>query len=442
MHCMTLEKMGIPAVPLITAPFKDLVKAVAYKGGMAHERFVFLPHPVGGQPASVLREYALGLDPVTRKPVVDEIVDALTAPLDEEEQQTGVIDRSAPRFLDPDHEEDLHRLFLENGWTDGLPVVLPTEERVARMLKGTKHSRDELVGQLRPTETQEAWEYTVEKVAINAVMAGAEASYLPVILALAASRETALHSSTSSFASMIVVNGPIRNEIAMNGGIGALGPFNHANATIGRAYGLLSRNLGGGAVPGTTYLGSQGNPLNYSNVCFPENEERSPWEPLHVQKGYRPEESVVSIFRGRGMSHLLGVRERTWKEQFVNLVAGITPSPRTNLTLLVEPIAARALKEVEGFGTKASLSRWFHENSHIPARVYWDYQLVINYIEPLARKGVEPFASWLNLPDDALVPRFGDPEGINVVVVGGETNAYWFAADFSYLKSQSVDEWR
>jgi hypothetical protein len=272
-------------------------------------------------------------------------------------------------------------------------------------------------------------------------MAGAEPGYFPVILALAATEETALHSSTSSFAAMAVVNGPIRREIRMNAGIGALGPFNHANATIGRAYGLFSRNLGGGAVPGTTYLGSQGNPLNYGNVCFPENEERSPWEPFHVQKGFKAGESVVSVFRGRGFSHLLDVREKTWRQQSVNLVSGITPS-RNNLTLLLEPLVARTLKEREGFDTKTKLSQWFHENSRIPAEVYWDYQLVVNYLEPQAHKGVEPFASWLQLPGDAMIPRFSSPEGISVVVVGGETNAYWFATDFGYLKSQSIDVWK
>ncbi len=99
------------------------------------------------------------------------------------------------------------------------------------MLSATSHRPDEVVGRMRPTQTQEDWEYTVEKVAVNAVMAGAEPSFFPVILALAATQETALHSSTSSFASMAVVNGPIRHEIGMNGGLGALGPFNHANAS-------------------------------------------------------------------------------------------------------------------------------------------------------------------------------------------------------------------
>jgi hypothetical protein len=441
-HCMHLEDMGIPTAPIVTSAFSDLVKAVTFKAGMPELRFTFVPHPVGGKPPEVLREYILGASPVSGELVLGEITGALTRALTEAERRTGAQGRPVPRLLGADTEEVLQDLFLDAGWSDGLPVVLPTEKRVAAMLKATSHSSGEVVGRMRPTETQEDWEYTVEKVAVNAVMAGARPEYFPVILALASTQVTALHSSTSSFAAMVVVNGPIRQELRMNSGLGALGPFNQANATIGRAYGLLSRNLGGGAVPGTTYLGSQGNPLNYSNVCFAENEERSPWEPFHVQKGYKPDDSVVSVFRGRTFSHLLEVREKTWRQQFLNLVSGFTPTPRTNLTLLLEPLAARTLKQREGFDSKEKLAQWFHQNSRIPSEVYWDYQLVINYIEPQARNGVEPFASYLNLPKDASIPRFAEPEKIGVVVVGGEKNAYWFATDFGYLKSASVDQWR
>ena len=107
-----------------------------------------------------------------------------------------------------------------------------------------------------------------------------------------------------------------------------------------------------------------------------------------------------------------------------------------------QPPRGEELKEREGFDTKVGLSEWFHENSKVLAEVYWDYQLVINYMEPQARKGVEPFASWLKVPGDAPIPGSPDPGGISVVVVGGETNAYWFAADFAYLTSRSIDEWR
>ena len=441
-HCMNMEDRGIPTAPLVTSAFSDLVKAVTYKAGMPNLRFTFTPHPVGGKPPEVLRGYVLGNDPVNLRPMMERIVGALTAPLRADEKKEGVLDRPVPRLLGAATEDALQELFQGAGWTDHLPVVLPTEERVAAMLKGTSHAATEVVGKMRPTETQEDWSYTVEQVAVNAVMAGARPEYFPAILALAASGITAIHSSTSSFAAMVVVNGPVRQQLGMNSGLGALGPFNHANATIGRAYGLLSRNLGGGAVPGTTYLGSQGNPLNYANTCFAENEERSPWAPFHVQKGFKAEESVVSIFRGRTFSHLLEVRENTWKQQLLNQVAGFTPTPRTNLTLLVEPLAARTLKQREGFDTKEQLAQWYHENSTLSGEVYWDYQLVINYIEPQARKGVEPFASYLKLPKDAPVPRFAEPEKIGVVVVGGEKNAYWFATDFGWLKSVSVDAWR
>src|SRR6202035_967055 len=129
-----------------------------------------------------------------------------------------------------------------------------------------------------------AWEYTVEQVAVNAVMAGAAPEYFPVILALAASQVSARGSTSSSASAMVVVNGPIRDEIAMNSGIGAMGPYNHANSTIGRAYGLLSQNLQGGSVAGLSYMGSQGNGYSFTNVTFAEHQERSPWEPFHVEQ--------------------------------------------------------------------------------------------------------------------------------------------------------------
>lgn len=441
-HCMNMEERGIPTAPLVTQAFQDLVAAIAYKAGMPRLRFTFVPHPIGGKPASELRECVMGLDPKTQIPVMEEIIEALTRALSESECATGHMTRAQQRLLGADSEDALQEMFRDACWTDGLPVVLPTPERVADMLKATRHAPDKVVGKMRPTETQEDWSYTVEQVAANAVMAGAKPEYFPVILALAASEVTAIHSSTSSFAAMVVVNGPIRHQLRMNSGLGALGPFNHANATIGRAFGLLSRNLGGGAVPGLTYLGSQGNPLNYSSVCFAENEERSPWPPFHVQKGFEREQSTVSIFRGRTFSHLLEVREKTWRQQLLNLVSGFTPTPRTNLTLLVEPLAAKTFKNREGFESKEQLAQWFHENAKMDYQTYWDYQLVINYIEPLARKGQEPFASYLAQDEGSQVPRFADPKAISVVVVGGEKNAYWFGTDFGWLKSVCIDDWR
>src|SRR5215472_2035611 len=141
--------------------------------------------------------------------------------------EAAEFDRAAPRLLPADTEDNLQRLFLENNWTDKLPVVLPTEKRVAQMLSHTSHAPDEVVGHMQPVKFRVAWEYTVEQVAVNAVMAGAKPEYFPVILAIAASEVSARSSTSSSASAMVVVNGPIRHEIGMNAGIGAMGPYNH-----------------------------------------------------------------------------------------------------------------------------------------------------------------------------------------------------------------------
>jgi hypothetical protein len=265
--------MGVPTAPIVTVKFENLVKTYIFKKGMANMRYTFVPHPIAGTTAETCRKYLEGNDPITGKPVLKEIIDAITVPLSKEDSETGSIERPSERFVAPDTEENLHQLFLENGWTDGLPIVLPTEARVKEMLQGTSRDPNEIVGKMQPSSPHELWSYTVEKVAVNAVMAGARPEHFPVILALASTGMTSLSTSTTSFAAMVVVNGPIRNEIKMNSGIGALGPFNQANAVIGRAWTLLSINLSASGKVGETYMGSQGNNLNYNNVCFAENEE-------------------------------------------------------------------------------------------------------------------------------------------------------------------------
>ena len=407
---------------------------------MPHQRHVYVPQPVMGKSNQELRAYVDGLDPISGNPVMQGVVKALTRPLSDKERQPSIFDRTTPRFVEPDTEEDIRRRFTEEAWTDYLPIVLPTEDRVAAMLAHTHHKPDEVVGQMRPTSTREAWEYTVEKVAVNAVMAGAKAEYFPVILALAASQVSARGSTTSSTANMVVVNGPIRREINMNWGMGALGPYNHANATIGRAYGLLSQNLQGGSVPGQTYMGSQGNNYMYNSITFAENEERSPWKPFHVQHGFSPTENVVSVFGGvRSTSYLLGLRETHWQEQVRYLLRGI--NPHLAPTLILDPITANQFIDRGGFDSKQKLIQWVYDNSTIPAGVYWDYQLIQNYIYPRALNGEEPWATMLQADESEPVHMFR-LQDINVVVVGGETNGYWRIMGCNYSKSVSIDAWR
>jgi len=383
-----------------------------------------------------LRAYIEGKDPVSGRPFMQEVVEGLTGALEAEDLSGVSFDRSTPRLLPADTEENLWKIFAENRWTDYLPVTLPTEARVEAMLKGTSHAPDKIVGRMRPTSFREFWEYTVEKVAVNAVMAGARPEYFPVILALAASESTAKSSSTTSMTNMAVVNGPIRHEIGMNCGIGAMGPYNHANVTIGRAYSLLSQNLQGGSIPAETYMGTLGNGLAYS-ACFAENEQRSPWEPLHVQKGFKPTDSAVSVFFGlRYVQEGYGPRE-TWQEKMRRCLSAGAHFPPL---LVMDPIVARLFVE-RGMKTKQKLIDWCAANALLPAREYWDDQWVQTLVRPLAVAGVEPYASRLKAKPDEIVQMF-EPKEINIAVTGGEAQGAWKMFGARYERTISIDAWR
>ncbi len=469
-----LEKMGIPTAPVVTAGFPNLTRSFAYKKGMPELRLTFIPHPFTARPVEVQREYIRGKDPISGKPIIEQIVEALTKPLTDKERKTGTIERPIQRVLGPDTPEKLAKLFLEKGWTDGLPIILPTEERVAEMLKGTGHKPDEVIGTMQPTPPNEAWEgslrqlgssqakggpelpvtmqpsppyesweYTVKHVAINAVMAGAGKEHFPVILAIASTGVTSLFSSCSSFARMVVANGPIRKEINMNSGLAALGPFNHANSVIGRAWTLISKNLGG-SIPGETYLGDLGNALNYNNLCFAENEESLPkgWNPLHVQKGYKAKESVVSIFSGWSLINYGAFKPYPIHEVIRKLLISFETSGPGSCrpTLLLSPVTAEDLRN-EGFESKEKLSHWLKENTYMSL---WNYWATRPEDLASAKAGREPFASMLKQPPGADSPQkammpFTQAE---ILVVGGGTEVSWQAGDFGYVVSASVDKWR
>jgi hypothetical protein len=435
---MQLEERGVPAVAVHTHVFARLAKVTAHAYGMPKARQAFVPQPVVDRSPEDLRGYIEGTDPISKRPFMQEVLEGLTRPLDEDDLKGVTFERTTPRLIAPDTEDNLRALFITNSWTDNLPIILPTEEKVAAMLKATSHKPDEVVGRLRPANYREFWEFTVEKVAVNAVMAGAKPEYFPVILALAASGQTARSSSTTSIAAFAVVNGPIRNEIGMDSGIGALGPHNHANATIGRAYNLLSQNLQGGSVPGESYMGSLGNWYNYSAV-FPEAEERSPWLPFHVSHGRKAAESTVSVFFGAWYTHAGYGPRATWQEKFKRCIAAAEHNFPP--VFVFDPIAARGFKE-KGFDTKEKLSAWISENCRLPAREYWDNQWVQTLLKPLGVAGVEPYASRLKAKPDDLISVFA-PEDINIIVAGGETQGAWKMFAGSYRGATvSVDHWR
>ena len=207
--------------------------------------------------------------------------------------------------------EDEAEAMFDRGWTDGLPVVPPTEARVLRMLDGTTRAPSDVVAVVPP----DLVECTVEKVAVNAVLAGCRPEYLPVVLTAveaACTEEFNGHGllATTYFSSpVVIVNGPVRAAIGMNSGLNALGQGNRANATIGRALQLVIRNVGGGR-PGGVDRATLGNPGKYT-FCFAEDEEGSPWEPLSVSRGASPGSSAVTLFAGAGVQPVVDQLSRT-----------------------------------------------------------------------------------------------------------------------------------
>jgi hypothetical protein len=196
--------------------------------------------------------------------------------------------------------EDEFEALLARGWSDGLPLVPPTEKRVLAMLEGTSRAPEEIVAQVPPDLAP----CSVEKVAINAVMAGCKPEYLPVVLAAVEAACTdgfnahGILATTMPVAPVVIVNGPVRQALGMNSGINVFGQGNRANATIGRALALVIRNVGGGR-PGEVDRATFGNPGKLS-FCFAEDEEASPWEPLSVDLGKPRGVSTVTLFAGEG----------------------------------------------------------------------------------------------------------------------------------------------
>jgi hypothetical protein len=435
--------MGIPSVPVVTKAFKDLAILNAAKRGMPHERITFTPHPVWGKTPDELRAYVNGPDPVSGKPMMKEVVAGLTTPLTDDEKKVGMVSVSIgpPTFTDT--LDNLQEFYMNNGYTDFMPIIVPTEEKVERMLKATSHHPDEMVGKMA-AGAYPPWSYNVRQVAASAVMAGARPEYFPIILAIASSGIASLFSSTNSFAFAMVINGPIRDKLEFNYGIGALGPFAQPNATIGRAWTLLSKNLGNGGIPGDTYLGSLGNNLNYNNVVIAENESESPWPPFHAQRGFKAEENVVSLFRGLGVVPGQVARGSSVNQnpQFDYQLSDLfsTFTGFFGALVIADPLVATRLKE-QGYDTKEKLIAWLYKNTTQTVKDYKSRNYAYLFDYPRALQGVEPYATWYKLPDDTVIPHFPRPDDFNIVVSGGQTNAYPQAGNLSYGVSVSIDKW-
>ena len=210
---------------------------------------------------------------------------------------------TSSRLRLPGGVDDISDALFERGYTDGLPVVPPTEERVRKMLSGTTRLPGESLGKMPPAQ----FDATIEKIAVNAVMAGCRPEAMPVLIAAVEAMLDPrwelgyLQTTTNPLTPMLIVNGPARQVAGLYGGTGAMGPGFRGNATIGRAVRLILLNIGG-ATPGDIDKCTQGFVGKFS-LCLAENEEESPWTPLHVSRGFDRNESVVTV---------VGVNASTW----------------------------------------------------------------------------------------------------------------------------------
>jgi hypothetical protein len=305
-------------------------------------------------------------------------------------------------------EDEMEAMF-DRGWTDGLPVVPPTEARVLRMLEGTTRDPADMVAVIPP----DLVECTVEKVAVNAVMAGCKPEYLPVVLAAvetACTDEFNMHGllATTYFSGpVVVVNGPIARAIGMNSGGNVLGQGNRANATIGRALQLVVRNVGGGK-PGGVDRATLGNPGKYT-FCFAEDEGGSPWEPLSVERGFPPGTSTVTLFAGEGPRGVVDQLSRTPESLARSLAACLrtVAHPKVPMAfdalLVVSPEHARVFRE--GGWDKARLRQELDEVLQLRGAD------IVRGAGGIAEGVPEAFA-------DATLPKFR-PGGLLIVHAGG-----------------------
>ncbi len=341
----------------------------------------------------------------------------------------GVYERLVARFGDPqlqsrrievDEWDDPIEACFDRGWSDGLPVVPPTDERILRMLTGTSRGRDEIVGRVPP----DLAECTVEKVAINAVMAGCKPEYMPVVLAaLEAALDPlfvmhGLLCTTYFSGPIIIVNGPITRAINMNWGINALGQGNRANATIGRALQLIVRNVGGGR-PGEIDRATLGQPGKYT-FCFAEDETDPSWEPLSVARGIAPGRSAVTLFQGDGVQGFVDQRSRTPEELTRSLAMGLAAvshpkqAQMANAILVLSPEHYGIFRDA-GWD-RARITRELHAALVRPGRdLIVGAQGVGEGIA--ANRADEMVAKFWD--DGLLIVRAGGPAGLFSAICGG-----------------------
>jgi hypothetical protein len=332
----------------------------------------------------------------------------------------------------PAEIEEFQERMLELGWGDGLPLIPPVPDKVQEFVLAAGAPANTVVAQLPPAFA----DATVEKIAVNAVMAGCRPEYMPVVIAAvrAAAQEAfnlyAVQTTTHPCAVLLIVGGPIAEQIGMNYGYGAFGPGNRANATIGRAMRLVLLNIGG-AKPGVLDRATQGSPAKYT-FCVAENERDSPWPSLRESLGYRADESVVTVVAGEPPHNLNDHGSTSAESLLRNLAGAITTTGNNNVSmkgdsyLFLGPEHARQLS-VEGL-KRADVQSWLFEHARVPRERFSPGQLAFleGYFDARERE----------ISRDGI-PLGGSPEDIRILVLGGDGRHSAWVPTFGITRSCS-----
>jgi hypothetical protein len=412
-------------------------------------------------------------DPTLKKvsEFMPQFIDELTRPLNEEEMRSGRRKPASTGRIAMTGTFDQVQEFYKGEpgrfadktahckWTDGLPIVPPTEERVAEMLTGTSHKPDEIIkprfafvnpfGTLAAGMSPSGQIATVEKVAINAVMAGCKPEYLPTVLAMTELGACVGYTGTCSGGHMFIVSGPMAREVGVSAGGQMLVPGVQANMTLGRAATLIGLNVAG-AIPGVTNMETWGSPIWGTTFADGTN---SPWETMNVADGFKPDQSVLyMIYATKLMSAcsadvttLPSLGRQLWVTPD-SIVDSLKQSGSAQgAVLLLTPACARAFARRHGFASANQLRNYLWDNV---TRTHKDW--FSDYFSYLTRGNAKmnPRGSrmlnpdHLELPDDALVPRFNSVGNIKIAVVGEDEWPSWGWFGFHYHFATPIDKWR
>lgn len=305
----------------------------------------------------------------------------------------------------------VNELFYKRGWTDGLPIVPPTLDKVAKMLRYTDRPRYEVIGQLDPLRGVA----TVEKIAINAVMAGCLPEYLPIVItAVEAIVEpdfnlSGVQTTDENVTPLLIINGPIARQLDINSSYGVMGPGWQANASIGRAIRFIMNNIGGGW-PGVVSLAGVGQPGRYT-LCVAENEKVSPWEPLHVELGYAADVSTVTVMRAESAINVTGGLAEL-ASVMGSLASAMGTRSEGKVAVIVAPYVAQDLA-AKGW-TKDAVKQYLYEHGRIPVE-----QVEKAWLS--RRKGLESWPEWAReSAKGGAIPAVKDPQDITVIVAGAD----------------------